>query len=132
MTPARDVRTARGLDIAVPVPAEIASGAEVHVAVRPERARLAREKPADGLALRGTVRQVLYLGATREFHLDLDGGERGLGGDAERRERAGVRRRRAGVARGVPRKLPRAAGASLQRRSSRPVPVPGATLRAPP
>jgi ABC-type Fe3+/spermidine/putrescine transport system ATPase subunit len=31
-----------------------------------------------GLALRGTVRQVLYLGSTREFHLDLDGGERGI------------------------------------------------------
>ena len=78
VTPTRDVRTARGLVIAVPVPAEIATGAEVHVAVRPERARLTREKPDASLALRGTVRQVLYLGATREFHLDLDGGERGL------------------------------------------------------
>ncbi len=25
----------------------------------------------------GTVRQVFYLGATREFHVDLAGGERG-------------------------------------------------------
>jgi spermidine/putrescine ABC transporter ATP-binding subunit len=78
VTPARDVRTARGLVIPVPVAAGIANGAEVHVAVRPERSRLSREKPDAGLALRGTVRQVLYLGATREFHLDLDGGERGL------------------------------------------------------
>src|SRR6185295_20011574 len=78
VTPARDVRTARGLVIAVPVPAGITNGADVHVAVRPERSRLSREKPDGGLALKGTVRQVLYLGATREFHLDLDGGERGL------------------------------------------------------
>ena len=78
VTPAREVRTARGLLIGVPLPAGIANGADVHVAARPERSRLAREKPEAGLALRGTVRQVLYLGATREFHLDLDGGERGL------------------------------------------------------
>jgi spermidine/putrescine transport system ATP-binding protein len=78
VTPAREVRTARGLIIAVPVPAGIANGAAVHVAVRPERSRLSRDKPEGGLALRGTVRQVLYLGSTREFHLDLDGGERGL------------------------------------------------------
>ena len=78
VTPGRDVRTARGVAIAVPVPAEVANGAAVHVAVRPERSRLSRDKPAAGLALRGTVRQVLYLGSTREFHLDLDGGERGL------------------------------------------------------
>lgn len=32
----------------------------------------------EGLALRGTLREVLYLGATREFHVDLDGGERGV------------------------------------------------------
>ena len=78
VTPAREVRTARGLVIAVPLPAGIANGAEVHVAVRPERSRLARDTPEAGLALRGAVRQVLYLGATREFHLDLDGGERGM------------------------------------------------------
>jgi len=78
VTTARDVRTARGLVIAAPVPLGIASGAEVHVAVRPERSRLCRDKPDAGLALKGTVRQVLYLGSTREFHLDLEGGERGL------------------------------------------------------
>ncbi len=78
VTPGRGVRTAGGLEIAVPVPAGIPAGAAVHVAVRPERARLVRDKPDSGLAMRGTVRQVLYLGATREFHLDLDGGERGI------------------------------------------------------
>jgi len=77
-TSANEVRTVRGLVIAVPLPDGIANGAEVHVTVRPERSRLARDKPETGLALRGTVRQVLYLGATREFHLDLDGGERGM------------------------------------------------------
>jgi len=78
VTPARTVRTAAGTEIDLPVPASIVTGAEVHVAVRPERTRLVRDKPADGLALRGTLRQVLYLGATREFHVALDAGQRGL------------------------------------------------------
>ena len=118
---ARRCAPREGWSIAVPVPAEIATGAAVHVAVRPERARLSRDKPADGLALPGTVRQVLYLGATREFHVDLDGGERGLvetPNDGQRAFRfdAGD----AGVARGVVRELPRAAARdpSRRRRSS--------------
>ena len=77
VTPDRRVRTAGGVELAGPVPPEIATGAAVHVAVRPERAHLVREKPAEGLALAGTVRQVFYLGAVREFHVDLAGGERG-------------------------------------------------------
>jgi putative spermidine/putrescine transport system ATP-binding protein len=48
------------------------------IAIRPERARLAAAQPADGFARRGRVRQLLYLGATREYHLDFEGGERGL------------------------------------------------------
>ena len=63
---------------AMEVPAEIASGAAVHVAIRPERARLTDEHPADGIALPGIVRQVFYLGATREVHVDLPNGERGF------------------------------------------------------
>jgi ABC-type Fe3+/spermidine/putrescine transport system ATPase subunit len=43
------------------------------VAVRPERARLSREKPADGFARSGTIRNVLYLGATLEYQLELEG-----------------------------------------------------------
>jgi len=78
VTPSHGVRMESGLEIAAPVPEEIPSGTAVHIAVRPERARLLSDKPAGGLALRGTLRQVLYLGATREFHVDLDGGERGL------------------------------------------------------
>jgi putative spermidine/putrescine transport system ATP-binding protein len=48
------------------------------IAIRPERARLTSERPADGFARPGKLRQVLYLGATREYHLTLDSGERAL------------------------------------------------------
>ena len=41
------------------------------VAIRPERPRLSREQPSSGFARQGTVRNVLYLGATLEYHLDL-------------------------------------------------------------
>jgi len=78
VTAERTIRTEKGLTIAVPVPAQVATGAAVNIAVRPERSRLSSAKPDTGLALRGTVRQVLYLGSTREFHLDLEGGERGI------------------------------------------------------
>ena len=47
------------------------------VAIRPERARLSAERPAEHFAAQGTVRHVLYLGATLEYHLDLQG-EKGL------------------------------------------------------
>jgi putative spermidine/putrescine transport system ATP-binding protein len=53
-------------------------GADKVLAIRPERARLMPEKPANGFAARGTVRHVLYLGATLEYHLALDSGERAL------------------------------------------------------
>ena len=48
------------------------------VAIRPERAQLGREKPGSGFARPATVRHVLYLGATLEYHLELENGERGL------------------------------------------------------
>jgi ABC-type Fe3+/spermidine/putrescine transport system ATPase subunit len=47
------------------------------VAIRPERARLTRDRPSAAFARQGTVRNVLYLGATLEYHLDL-GGEKAL------------------------------------------------------
>jgi ABC-type Fe3+/spermidine/putrescine transport system ATPase subunit len=72
------VRLANQVELALPIPADVPTGAAVHVAIRPERARLTREAPGDGLALPGTVRRVLYLGAAREIHLDLAGGERGV------------------------------------------------------
>jgi putative spermidine/putrescine transport system ATP-binding protein len=46
------------------------------IAIRPERARIATTRPADGFARPGKVAQVLYLGATLEYHLLLEGGER--------------------------------------------------------
>jgi spermidine/putrescine ABC transporter ATP-binding subunit len=77
VTPERGVRVAdAGFPVAVP--GDLATDAAVHVAVRPERAHLTREPPAEGLALAGTVRQVFYLGATREVHVDLAHGERGI------------------------------------------------------
>jgi iron(III) transport system ATP-binding protein len=78
VTDARSVRTASGVEISLPVPREMPVGANVSIAVRPERARLTSERTARGLALAGTVRQVFYLGATREYRVDLEGGERGL------------------------------------------------------
>jgi ABC-type Fe3+/spermidine/putrescine transport system ATPase subunit len=43
------------------------------IAIRPERARLSLEQPSNSFARQGTVRNVLYLGATLEYHLDLQG-----------------------------------------------------------
>ena len=48
------------------------------IAIRPERAMLAREKPDSAFARQATVRHVLYLGATLEYHLELENAERGL------------------------------------------------------
>jgi putative spermidine/putrescine transport system ATP-binding protein len=48
------------------------------LAIRPERARLAAGRPADGFAARATVREVLYLGATLEFRLAMDDGGQGV------------------------------------------------------
>ena len=62
----------------IEVPPEMPPGAAVHVAIRPERARLSAARPSEGVALAGTVRQVFYLGATREVHVDLAHGEKGF------------------------------------------------------
>jgi len=48
------------------------------VAIRPERARLSTQAPADGFARRGTVQQVLYLGGALEYRLELADGERAV------------------------------------------------------
>src|SRR3954447_14384010 len=48
------------------------------VAIRPERARLSTQAPADGFARRGTVKQVLYLGGALEYRLELADGERAV------------------------------------------------------
>jgi spermidine/putrescine transport system ATP-binding protein len=67
-----------GQPFAIGVPAGLASGATVHVAIRPERARLTAARIDNGVSLPGTVRQVFYLGATREVHVDLAHGEKGF------------------------------------------------------
>ena len=77
VTPERGVQIG-DRTFAIDVPAEIASGAVVHVAIRPERARLTADFDDGGISLKGTVRQVFYLGATREVHVDLAHGKRGF------------------------------------------------------
>jgi spermidine/putrescine transport system ATP-binding protein len=66
----------------VPVPhaASIAVGADVLVAVRPERTSLLKEEPpsAGQLAVPCTVTEVLFLGSTREIHVSYQEGRRGL------------------------------------------------------
>jgi ABC-type Fe3+/spermidine/putrescine transport system ATPase subunit len=52
--------------------------ASILIAIRPERARLATMRPSDGFARAGKVTQVLYLGATLEYQLTLEGGQRAL------------------------------------------------------
>ena len=77
ITPERGVRVGDQV-FAIEVPPDVASGATVHVAIRPERARLTAARVDDGISLPGTVRQVFYLGATREVHVDLAHGEKGF------------------------------------------------------
>ena len=78
VTAADTVQLANGESFSVPVPDAIAQRTGVHLAIRPERARISAAHPPSGFALPGTVKQVLYLGSTREFHLVLDGGEKAL------------------------------------------------------
>jgi ABC-type Fe3+/spermidine/putrescine transport system ATPase subunit len=63
------------------------------LAIRPEQAGLSLERPLTGFAAQGTVRHVLYLGATLEYHLELESGERGL---VEAPNRGGAAQFRAG------------------------------------
>jgi ABC-type Fe3+/spermidine/putrescine transport system ATPase subunit len=78
VTASRGVRTLGGVDVPLQVADDMPSDADVHIAVRPERAELRIDRPEGGLAIACTLRQVLYLGSTREFHVELDGGERGI------------------------------------------------------
>ena len=78
VTPSRSVAVAGGAELPIAVDAGIPTGSGVHVAVRPERAELRTERPSRGVALACTLRQVLYLGSTREFHVDIDGSQRGI------------------------------------------------------
>jgi spermidine/putrescine ABC transporter ATP-binding subunit len=72
------VMTARGA-LALALPPDLADAAPVHIAVRPERARIFTEPPPAGwLAEPGRVEQVLYLGAAHEIRLALAGGARAM------------------------------------------------------
>lgn len=70
----------RGLTLAVRLPDGVGPGQAVHVSLRPERCtlRVIGESPAEGIALRGRVEQVAYLGSKTDYVLELEHGERGL------------------------------------------------------
>jgi spermidine/putrescine ABC transporter ATP-binding subunit len=66
---------AANASLALTVPADVKEGTAVLVAVRPERAAIAREPPMDGsLAAHGRIEQILYLGATREIRVRFEDG----------------------------------------------------------
>jgi ABC-type Fe3+/spermidine/putrescine transport system ATPase subunit len=69
-----------GGTIPLPDARSFANGADILVAVRPERTALSRAAPSDPgqLAMRCTVNEVLFLGSTREIHLSYQGDRRGL------------------------------------------------------
>jgi spermidine/putrescine ABC transporter ATP-binding subunit len=73
-------RSERGLELTVPPPAGLGPGQPVHVSVRPERCRLARDRHAlrADLVIAGRVQQVVYLGAVTQYLLELEHAERGL------------------------------------------------------
>jgi spermidine/putrescine ABC transporter ATP-binding subunit len=65
--------------LALPIPPGAGEGIAVNIAIRPERAHVALEPPtSDCFAARGRVRQILYLGSTREVRLELEGGARAV------------------------------------------------------
>ena len=78
VTPSRRVAVDGGVELPIPVDRDITTGSDVHVAVRPERAELRPDAPSSGVTIPCTLRQVLYLGSTRELHVDFDGGQRGI------------------------------------------------------
>jgi spermidine/putrescine transport system ATP-binding protein len=73
----RVVGTAHGSILALSIPRDVADGAAVNIAIRPERARVSVNGPPAGcFAAQGRVDQTLYLGSTREIRLILEGGAR--------------------------------------------------------
>jgi hypothetical protein len=71
------VETMRGMALNLKLPPGIAATASLHIAVRPERARVSPEPPPENwLAERGRIEQVLYLGAAHEIRLALESGAR--------------------------------------------------------
>ena len=74
------VRSEGAVEIGVPMPADIGVGAEVRMAIRPERIRLGRTRPPgwQGFAVHGEIRHIVYLGARFEIHLRLATGHPGI------------------------------------------------------
>ncbi|TCJ14804.1 ABC transporter ATP-binding protein [Rubrobacter taiwanensis] len=69
------LRTAGGLELEAFAPAgrEVVKGSEAHVAVRPEKVRFGE---AGDNAFAGEVRDVVYLGSSTQYVVELKGGER--------------------------------------------------------
>ena len=71
------MRLGEGEQLAVPATAETRPGAELKLAVRPERIRI---EPANGRApeggsrLDGTIAELVYLGSLTQFHVDTEVG----------------------------------------------------------
>lgn len=67
-------------EFTVRMPADIGVGAEVHLAIRPERLRVSRTGPPDwqGFSVQGEIRQIVYLGARCEIYLSLATGQLGI------------------------------------------------------
>jgi iron(III) transport system ATP-binding protein len=65
------VVTAGGLTLAVPVPAGMAAGDDVEVAIRPENVTLLPAASGSGVVGHGTVRELTYLGNINEYFVTL-------------------------------------------------------------
>jgi spermidine/putrescine transport system ATP-binding protein len=69
------IRTADGMDIEAFVPdgREVSKGEEAHAAVRPEKVRLGGE--GDNV-VSGRIRDVVYLGSSTQYIVEIESGER--------------------------------------------------------
>ena len=56
-------------------PADVAEGASVCLAIRPEKVEIFHERPEHANAVRGKVLDIAYLGSTTTYHVALPGGQ---------------------------------------------------------
>jgi spermidine/putrescine ABC transporter ATP-binding subunit len=70
---ALDLVTAGGLRLRLP--AQSAKAGQLFVAIRPEKCRVAKDRPVVPTAFAARVAEVVYLGTTIRYHLTLEGGE---------------------------------------------------------
>lgn len=73
-------RSERGLELPVRIPDGIAPGQAVHVSLRPEKCSLSltADSVVEGVAVKGRVDQVIYLGSKTDYILTLGHDERGM------------------------------------------------------